>query len=136
MNTLNDRWDKLVTRFKEITAFRRVEKIPIQRLIDDSFWTGLTGLSIPAAYIVLKTDEEDGRSARSESVWAVLIVANTKPTKPTEDVLALIELCRAKLDYQWSGTYYHLLPKNKLTFLQALPQIATVELEINTVDSD
>ncbi|HMO03901.1 MAG TPA: hypothetical protein PKC67_02560 [Kiritimatiellia bacterium] len=134
MLTIQERWERVRDRFREITDFRQVEILPIQRLIDDSFWTGLTALKIPAAYVVLKTDEEDGNAVENKSTWAVLIVAPTKPTRPTEDVNHLIQACREKLNHQWPDTFFHLEPKNRATFLQAMPQVATVELEINTTE--
>ena len=136
MQDLQDRWSKLEELFKSITTFKRVEIAPIQQLVDTKFWDGLIGLKVPAFFVVLKTDDEDGNSLRAESTWALIIVAPSKPTKKTDAVLALVKECRAKLNFQWPGTYLHLLPKNKLTFLQQHPQIATVELEINTTDSE
>jgi len=134
MLMMHQRWTLLRDRFREITDFRSVEIIPIQRLIDESFWTSLTALKIPAAYVVLKTDEEDGHAVENKATWALLIVAPTKPTKPAEDVLGLIDACRQKLDYQWPDTFFHLEPRSRVTFLQAMPQVATVELEINTTE--
>lgn len=134
MLSMQERWTLLRDRFREVTEFRSVEILPIQRLIDDSFWTGLTAINIPAAYVVLKTDEEDGNAVENKATWALLIVAPSKPTKPTEDATHLIQLCREKLNHQWPDTFFHLEPKNRATFLQAMPQVATVELELNTTE--
>lgn len=134
MQTLQDTWDKLEERFKTIAAFRRVEKLPIERLIDDSFWDGLTGLMVPACYVVLKTDSEEGQSAKRESIWSLVLVAPSKPTRKEHEALVLAEACRAKLEHSWDGTYLFLQPGSKLTFLQVRPTFATIELEVYTTD--
>jgi hypothetical protein len=136
MQTIRDRWKKLRTRFAEITTLRRVEILPVERLIDDSFWNGLKTAAVPAAYVALKTDVEEGKNARNDCTWGVVIVAHSLPHNQLEDVSALLEAARGKLDYAWTGTKFYLQPGSRATYLQVLPQMAVVELEIYTSDFD
>lgn len=141
MKTITQRWDDLVAHFKEtppetLPVFRRVEKLPIQVLIDDTFWSSLQPLSVPALYIVLKKDTDEGVNTRNDSTWALLIVAPTKPTRRTEDAETLIEYVRTKLDHAFPDSKLYLTPNSMVTWLQVMPQMATVEVEVYTTDFD
>lgn len=134
MQTLQYRWTKLETLFKTVTGFKRVELIPMERLIDNSFWNGLTGLMIPACFVVLKNAVDEGKSTEANDTWGLIIVAPAKPTDTTSPVLGFVESCKAKLDYQWPNTFLYLKPGSRTTMLQVMPQISVAEVEIYTTD--
>lgn len=113
--------------------FRSVEAYPLARLYDDAFTNDLTKLRLPAALLVLQTDEQDGRNVIRTVNWMVIVIFGGTQKSSAESCIRAIDAIRATVLGKDLDGRTHLRPTSRMAMMDSGAQFTAASVTLKTV---